>query len=207
VQLAVVDRSPFQKTLIELCGTERLHFDFLETPEVVDELLEALACKQDEAYRIVAEFPAEVVWMVDNVTGDITEPRMFEKHCVPFYNRQARLLHDAGKLLAVHFDGRMRPLKDLIACVDVDVVESFTLPGMGGDLSIEEAFAAWPGKAVVANIAACLCQLDRAGILEWLEAFFARLPSRNFMFELSENFPPAELRRVLPIFAELMSQQ
>ena len=117
VQLAVVDRSPFQKTLIELCGTERLHFDFLEMPEVVDELLEALACKQDEAYRIVAEFPAEVVWMVDNVTGDITEPRMFEKHCVPFYNRQARLLHDAGKLLAVHFDGRMRPLKDLIACV------------------------------------------------------------------------------------------
>ena len=207
LQLAVVDRSPFQKTLIELCGTERLYFDFLDMPDVVEDLLEALALKQDEAYRIVAESPAEVVWMVDNVTGDITEPRMFEKYSVPFYNKQARLLHDAGKLLAIHFDGHMRPLKDLIARVDVDVVESFTLPEMGGDLPIKEAYAAWPDKAVVANIPACFCHLDREGILNWLEAFFAELPSRNFMFELSENFPPAELRRVLPVFAEFMSQQ
>jgi len=59
----------------------------------------------------------------------------------------------------------------------------------------------------VANIPACFCHLDREGILNWLEGFFAELPSRNFMFELSENFPPAELRRVLPVFAEFMSQQ
>jgi hypothetical protein len=207
VQLAVVDRSPFQKTLIELCGTERLYFDLLEIPGVVEELLQTLERKQDEAYRIVAESPAEVVWMVDNVTGDITEPRMFAKHNLPFYNKQAQLLHAAGKLLAIHLDGRMRPLKDLIAQTDVDVVESFTLPEVGGDLPIAEAFAAWPGKAVVANIPASLCLLDGAGIHRYLEAFFDQLPSRNFMFELSENFPPAELRRVLPIFAEFMASQ
>ena len=30
---------------------------------------------------------------------------------------------------------------------------------------------------------------------------------RNFMFELSENFPLPELRRVLPIFSDFMNGQ
>ena len=145
--------------------------------------------------------------MVDNVTGIITVPDMFERYCVPFYNQVARLMHDNGKVLAVHLDGAMQPLKDLIARSDIDVVESFSLPEVGGDMTIEEAFDAWPDKAVVANIPAYLCLLDRKGILKYLENLFSHLPSRNFMFELSENFPFPELRRVLPIFSDFMNNQ
>jgi hypothetical protein len=98
----------------------------------------------------------------------------------------------------------MKPLKDLIARTDIDVVESFSLREVGGDLSIQEAFSAWPKKTVVANIPSFLCTQDDKAIRRYLEEFFSHLPSRNFMFELSENFPLPELRRVLPLFAEFM---
>jgi len=101
----------------------------------------------------------------------------------------------------------MKPLKELIALTDIDVVESFSLREVGGDMTIKEAFAAWLQKAIVANIPAYFCQLDKKEIWRYLEIFFSRLPSRNFMFELSDNFPLPELRRVLPIFADFMNRQ
>ena len=131
--------------------------------------------------------------------------------CVIIYPSSAVIIiwtvPNNNKVLAAHFDGAMNPLKDLIAQTDIDVVESFSLREVGGDMTIEEAFAVWPNKAIVANIPAYFCQLDKKEIWKYLEDFFARLPSRNFMFELSENFPLPELRRVLPVFADFMNRQ
>jgi hypothetical protein len=73
-------------------------------------------------------------------------------------------------------------------------------------MSIEEAFTAWPDKAVAANIPAYFCTLDKKAIWRYLDAFFSRLPSRNFMFQFSENLPLPEIRRVLPIVSEFLSQ-
>ena len=207
VELSVTDRSPFQKMLLELCGTERLYFDLYDIPDVVDDLLQTMEKKELEAFKIVAGSPADVVWMVDNVTGTITTPAMFEKYCVPFYGKVTDMLHVENKVLAVHLDGAMASLKDLIANTDIDVIESFTLPEMGGDMTIEEAVEAWPGKSIVANIPAHLCKLDEPAIRAYLDDFFSRLPSRNFMFEMSENFPVEELRRVLPIFSDVINNQ
>lgn len=132
VELAVTDRCPFQKTLLELCGTERLYFDLLEIPEVVEGLFDALARKEREAFKIVADSPAEVVWMCENVTSCVTPPNMFEKYSMPFYNEVAGMMHAKGKVVAMHLDGTMKPLKDLIARTDIDVVESFSLQSVGG---------------------------------------------------------------------------
>ena len=208
VELAVCDRSPFQKLLLEICGTEQLTFDLTDRPDIVEDLLSAMARKQDEAFSIIADSPAEVVWMVDNVTGDITTPGVFDKYCMPFYNRQCDLLHSRDKILAVHFDGRLKPLKTLIDSTNIDVIESFSFREMGGDMTIEEADAAWPDKSIVANIPSFLCNRGEREIRIYLEDLLTRVsPRKNFMLELSENFPPPELRRVLPILADVMSHQ
>jgi uroporphyrinogen-III decarboxylase len=208
VQLAVADRSPYQKMLIELCGPVRLSFDLFDHPDVVDDLLCALEKKQDEAYQIIADSPAEIVWIVDNVTSDLTEPRAFQKYGVPFYNKQARLLHARNKILAVHLDGKLRAIKDLIAETDIDVVESFSLPEVGGDLTMEEADAAWPDKAIIANIPASLSEWAELEIREYLEGLLRRIPGRrNFMLEFSENIPRQYLSRTLSIVSEVMQNQ
>ncbi|GAH74751.1 unnamed protein product, partial [marine sediment metagenome] len=55
-----------------------------------------------------------------------------------------------GKLMAVHMDGRVDVLKDLIAKTPIDIVEALHLPPMG-DLSIGEALSLWKDKVVWAG--------------------------------------------------------
>jgi hypothetical protein len=208
VTLAVIDRSPFQKLLIELCGTERLSFDLADREDLVKDLLISIEKKQDEAFEIIADSPAEIVWMVDNLTADITEPKLFKNYCLPYYNKQAKLLHARNKVFAVHFDGKLKNIKNLIRETGIDVIESFTLPGMGGDLPIEEAIAAWPDKSIIANIPAFLCYKSGDEIREYLDGILRRVsPSRNFMLELSENFPLQFLDHVLTVVADVMAGQ
>ncbi len=208
VQLAVIDRSPFQKMLIELCGTERITFDLMDNPQLVEDLMAVIEQKQDEMFPVIAESPAEVIWMVDNLTGDITTPKLFEKYCVPFYNKHAKLLHENGKVLAIHFDGKLNSIKHLIQNADFDVVESFTLPEMGGNLPIEEASSLWKDKTIISNIPAFLCYEKEEKVRAYLHTLLESLGDRkNFMLELSENFPYEYLDVVLPIVADVMKNQ
>ena len=50
-------------------------------------------------------------------------------------------------MIAVHMDGRIGALKDLVARSPVDIVEALHPPPMG-NLDIGEALSAWPDKAV-----------------------------------------------------------
>jgi hypothetical protein len=208
VELAIIDRSPFQKMLIELTGTEQLSFDLIDRLDLVEDLLSSIEKKQDEAFQIIADSPAEVIWMVDNLTADITEPKLFEKYCIPFYNKQAKLLHEKNKVLVVHFDGKLKNIKELIMKTDIDVIESFTLPEMGGDITIEDASEAWPDKAIVANIPAFLCYKEENEVRDYLNDLLEKVsPRKNFMLELSENFPLKYLKTILPIVADVMANQ
>lgn len=208
VTLAVVDRSPWQKTLIEITGTERIYFDLHDDPGPVEDLLLTMEKKQDEAYQIIADSKAEIVWMVDNLTGDLTPPGVFEKYCLPFYNKVAKLLHDKDKFLAVHMDGKLRALKDLIKQTDIDVIESFTLPETGGDLPIEEASAVWEDKSIMANIPAFLCYQSEEEVRDYLRTLLTKVsPRKNFMLELSENLPHPFWKKTLPLVAEIMQNQ
>ncbi len=49
-------------------------------------------------------------------------------------------------------DGKLKSLKELIKKADIDVIESFTFPEGGGDLSLEEARADWKDKSIIANL-------------------------------------------------------
>lgn len=190
VVLAVTDRSPWQKMLIELVGSQRLFLDLQDHKDLVEDLLFTIEKKQEEAYAIIAGSPAEVVWIVDNLTGDLTSPRIFEKYVLPFYNRQGKLLHQKNKILAVHLDGRLKCLKRLIQEADIDVVESLTLPGAGGDLSIGEASGAWKDKSIVANIPASLCFKDKKTVQEYVQKLLLEVsPRKSFMWEVSEDLP------------------
>jgi len=49
--------------------------------------------------------------------------------------------------MAVHMDGRIDALKDLIRQTPIDIIEALHPPPMG-DLSIGEALAHWPDKVI-----------------------------------------------------------
>lgn len=87
VVVARIDRSPLQKMLIELAGPERLFLDLNDNRHLVEDLLCSIEKKLDEAFTIAVGSSAEVIWQPDNITGDMTQPKLFSKYCLPFYNK------------------------------------------------------------------------------------------------------------------------
>jgi len=203
VLLARVDRSPFQKLLIELAGPERFLMDLQTEPEPVLGLLGALYRRMDEVFAMVCESEAEVIWQPDNISCDMTPPTLFKRFCMPYYTKHAVRLHGHDKVFLVHMDGRLRAIKEMIAQCPIDGVESFSLPEIGGDLTLAEARAAWPGKLVLPNFPSSLATQDERTITAFLEELLGNLGSYSpFMLQVSEDIPPETWQHLLPLICK-----
>jgi hypothetical protein len=203
VLLARVDRSPFQKLLIELAGPERFLIDLQTEPEPVLALLGALDRRMDEVFAQVCESEAEVIWQPDNISCDMTPPGLFAKYCMPYYTKHAQCLHERNKILLVHMDGRLRAIKDMIARCPIDGIESFSLPEIGGDLTLAEAKAAWPNKIILPNFPSPLAAQDERAITTFLEELLKNAGSNTpFMLQVSEDIPPGTWQHLLPLICK-----
>jgi hypothetical protein len=149
VVLSALPHSPMQTLMIDWVGSEggRFYYHLADHPDLVESLYDALCRSREPLYEIAARAPAPVVLCGDNVDGVLVSPKLFRKYFMPVYEAQAQALHARGKLMAVHMDGRVANLKGLIGQTAIDIVEALHPPPMG-DLSLAEALAAWPGKAI-----------------------------------------------------------
>ncbi|MBT4100139.1 MAG: hypothetical protein HOE86_20955, partial [Gemmatimonadetes bacterium] len=149
VVLTALPHSPMQTLMIDWVGSEggRIYYHLADHPGIVEGLYRAL-CKSREALtEIAAHAPAPIVMCGDNLDDFLVSPKLFERYFMPVYEQQAQVLHERGKLMAVHMDGRLAALKDLIAQTDVDIVEAFHPPPMG-DISLGDALRTWPDKSI-----------------------------------------------------------
>jgi hypothetical protein len=142
-------RSPLQTLLVDWIGSEggRCFYHLADYPELVEGLAGALAKARQPLYEIAAHSPAPIAMFGENIDGMLLSPSLFAKYCLPEYEKQAAVLHPAGKLMAFHLDGRLASLKELIGQTPIDIVEAFHPPPMG-DLSLADALAAWPEKTI-----------------------------------------------------------
>jgi hypothetical protein len=182
-------RSPLQRLLTEWLGTLGLSYALADAPRELDRLLARLGASDQAALHIAAGSPAEAVWSAENLTGEVVGPELFARYLAPYYERAAGILHAGGKLYGAHFDGRLARLKKAIAATRLDFIEGFTPPPLG-DLGLEEAREAWPGKALWLNIPGSLFLADGPEVvrqvrelLRWGEA------AGSFLLTLTEEFP------------------
>jgi hypothetical protein len=141
--------SPMQMLMIDWVGSEegRFFIHHARYPELVEELYRALSKSREAMYEIAAKSPADVILGGDNIDGVLVNPRLFEKYFMPEYEKMAKVMHQHGKLLAVHMDGRVNNLKHLIARTPIDIVEALHPPPTG-DLPISEALSLWKDKVI-----------------------------------------------------------
>ena len=141
--------SPMQMLMIHWLGSEegRFFYHLADYPDLIEELCQAVSKSRDPLYEIAAKSPAPVSLCGDNIDGVLANPKLFERYFMPEYEKQSKPLHRHGKLMAVHMDGRLSVLKELIGRTPIDIVEAIHPPPMG-DLPIGEALAAWPNKAL-----------------------------------------------------------
>ena len=149
VVLGALPHSPMQTMMIIWIGSEegRVFYHMQDYPDLVDDLYQAMCKSYEPLYEIAAHCPATVIFCGDNIDGYLVTPRIFRKYHMPVYEQQGAILHQRGKLMLNHMDGRLANLKGLIAETPIDVVEAFHTPPMG-DLSLRDALAAWPNKAI-----------------------------------------------------------
>jgi len=141
--------SPMQMLMIDWIGSEggRFFIHHVKYPDLVEDLCQAISKSREPLYEIAAKSPAEITWFGDNIDGVLVNPKLFEKYFMPEYEKMAKVIHSHGKLMAVHMDGRVDVLKDLIAKTPIDIIEALHPPPMG-DLPIGEALTLWKDKVI-----------------------------------------------------------
>jgi hypothetical protein len=201
-----LDRSPYQKCLIELAGAERFLVDLHTDPAPAEGLLEALFTRHEEAWQMALESQVEVLWQPDNVTSLMTPPSAFRKYCMPFYQQRARQARKAGKPFVVHMDGKIGALATDIRASGVHVVESFSLPAIGGDMTLTKARAALPETVIVPNFPSNWCMHTDADIKANIRDLLEEA-GRNtaFMIHVSEDLPTNQWERIVPLLVQTVA--
>jgi len=206
VILASLPRAPFQRLWIEFTGIERLSYDLHDCPRQVERALEAITRVAREAATIIAAGPAEFVWLPDNITGNIAGHRLFAERLAPYYAEMASILRPAGKRLVSHMDGMMRALKGSVADTDIDIIEAFT-PPPDGNLPLDEAREAWPGKAVWINFPSSVHWAEPERVKAATRELVAQgTASPGLAISITENIPAQVGTRSLEAIAQALAE-
>lgn len=191
--------SPFQRIAIEFVGQGKIYIDYARHRDKVLSLYETLVAKYRELYPLAAKAPVEYVNYGDNIDGVLISPPFFERYYAPNYAEASRILHESGKILGSHMDGRLRILSKAIARTELDVIEAFTPPPMG-DLPVQEALSLWKEKVLWINYPSSVYasgspEAVRKHLLDLLSS---AIPGDRILLAAStENYVPLEVLRAI----------
>jgi hypothetical protein len=181
--------SPLQELLYNIMGIEQFAFEWRDRRQRVLRLYDALTEDRRKIYPLLAGSPTFVVEYCGNVSPEVVGVERFEKYILPHYNELAEVLHPSGKVVGVHFDARMWPLAQAVAGSKLDFIEAFT-PLPTGDMSVADARAAWPGKALWINFPSTL-HLEPPHVVEQatVEMLRQAAPGDRFLIGITETVP------------------
>ena len=207
VVVARLDRSPYQKMLIELAGPETFFCDLADDDGRVEEVLSLISQRELEAAERTFASAAEVVWLPDNVTCDMTPPNKFKRYCLPHYQKLVEMSRATGKPLLVHFDGKIKRLKDAIAGSGISAIDSFSLPDMGGDMTLREGREAFPGIGLLVNFPSNRSFGTPEQIADWTREFAREAQaSAPCMLQVSEDLPDSEWQKVMTVMSRTVRE-
>jgi hypothetical protein len=201
-----VGKSPIQEMLYKMLGYERFAIDYYENRELLDSLHATMVRRFRELYDLAAEAPVEILLMGDNIAADVIGPDRFRNYLMPEYALLKTRLAGTGKLVAVHMDGRLHGLVKEIAETDCDIVEALTPPPMG-NVSIRDARAAWPNKALWLNFTSSI-HIEPDDVIEahTRDLLSEAGGKRGFAIGVTEDAPRDALARSLKVIARVLQE-
>jgi hypothetical protein len=143
-----ITRIPFQQLLLEYLGEVNFFYALHDHPAQIDRMMTLLDQLLTEILHHLANSPLDYVEFGDNLHSLMTNPKLFEKYCLPYYQRYSELMHSHGKKIGTHGDGDLRPLLDLLAETGLDVCESFA-PAPLTSCEFGEAWEAWRNGPII----------------------------------------------------------
>ena len=195
--------SPLHRIFVTLMGYEAGSFAFADRPGEMEEICMRILEKNEEAYAIAMESPAEVLLTGENTNSDFESPELFRRWAFPTFRRASELAHAKGKLHWVHACGKIKVLLPQFREAGIDGVESLTPPPYA-DTHLWEAREAWGGSITIdGGVSPHLLvgelsdrQIERAVI----ELFRNMGDGRNFILSVSDDTPAdASIERLVKV--------
>lgn len=140
--------SPVQELLQKLCGVENTVYLMYDYPDEMEELLDAMHQRNIKQYRVLADYPTEVVFDYEDTSSTVMSPSMFQNYSAPMIADYANILHDSGKLFITHMCGKLSAFAGMIDCGIQDGIDS-VCPPETGDLYAWDARKCWGDRKVI----------------------------------------------------------
>ena len=123
-----------------LVGVERLIMETYDDPAWVHELLGILLRRKEVFVESLAGARYDILELGGGgASSTVISPRLFDQFVAPYDSQLIALAHCAGQCIAYHTCGGMMPILENIAAMGPNAMETFTPPGMGGDVDLAEA--------------------------------------------------------------------
>ena len=174
-------------------GIEQFTYAAMDEPARLSRVVEAVNAGQLDLVDLLAQSPAEVVIMGDNISSDVQPPHVFGRWSAPFYREAIRRLHAAGKYVAVHIDGRLRGALAMVRDTGADCGDAITPTPMGDLTAAECREEAGPEFILSGGVSPDLWLPDvpldafRRSVIDWLEL---RHQSPRLIAAAGDQVPP-----------------
>jgi hypothetical protein len=195
-------RTPAMSIQLDYAGEERFALDVALGVEELLELYEAEKKLFLELSRAIAAGPGRFVKWNENLTIPMLGPRRYRELLLPVYDEAVPILEASGKRVMVHYDGQLRAVADQIAGAPFHIVQSLTEPPEG-DMTLDACRAAWPDKALWANLNVGLYSLPPEALRQAVTAMRQRAGKKALAFEISEDVP-ANWRESVPVVLQTL---
>jgi len=201
-----IGRTPLQTILVDYAGLENFIFHLFDLEEEVRKLYNALLEKFKQTVEITSKASGRFVSNLENFTAESLGPERYAEFLIPVYEECFPMLHDAGKIVGCHYDGRTACCKKEIAAAPIDLIESLTEPHEG-DQTLSEARAAWPKKLFWCNIRVGDYNLPPNELREKVLSLVDQgsVNGRLLAFEVSEQYPN-NWRESMPIVLDALKE-
>jgi len=130
-------RINIQRLFLEFMGVEPTLYALVDTPEIVERLIEVINRSDDQALEVMAKSPLQIINFGDNIDQHFLPPYLLERFVLPQYHHRVDFLHKAGKYMHAHWDGSVKALLPLAKQTRLDGIEALT-PLPQGDVTIPE---------------------------------------------------------------------
>lgn len=124
-----------------LVGIQELIMATFDDPAWVKELLSILMRRKLSYMRTCNGAPVDIFELGGgDASTTVISPHIFRNFVAPYDKPIIDAAHEAGQRIVYHTCGGMMPILEDIADMGPDAMETFTPPGMGGDVDLAEAF-------------------------------------------------------------------
>ncbi|MFH1708640.1 MAG: hypothetical protein ABIF71_12105 [Planctomycetota bacterium] len=173
-----------------LMGMETFCMEWMDRRDEILKLYDILVAKRRLLYPIVAQSPATHANYGGNVVPEIIDVETFKKYYISHYNEAAEVMHKHGKLIGCHFDANCGPIATAIAGTALDYVEAFT-PAPDTDMTLAQARAAWPKKALWLNFPSSIHLKPDAAVEQAAVGLLDELDGvEGVIMGITEDMPP-----------------